>query len=73
MSRQTSERSSRHIRRDMAESSLAFPIKLYHMLEDANNNHIIRWLPHGLSFCIFDMKKFIEELLPHYFKRNKIF
>ena len=32
---------------------------------------IIDWLPHGQSLFVYDKKKFIETILPIYFKKTK--
>lgn len=52
----------------------AFPIKLYEMLQDVqdeNLNHIISWAPHGRCFVVHDAKAFLS-ILPRFFKMSKI-
>ena len=55
--------------------NIPFPLKLYNLLEllsPANESEvpIIGWLRHGKSFCIFNSKRFEEEIIPEYFKRK---
>mmetsp|Transcript_46795 Transcript_46795/g.69230 ORF Transcript_46795/g.69230 Transcript_46795/m.69230 type:complete len:360 (+) Transcript_46795:2-1081(+) len=59
----------------------SFPIKLYRMLsssmaegssEDEEEESIVAWKSHGRSFFIYDEEKFVEALLPKYFKQTKM-
>ena len=55
--------------------NIPFPLKLYNLLElltpkDDTEVPAIGWLRHGKSFCIFNPKKFEEEIIPEYFKRK---
>jgi hypothetical protein len=50
-----------------------FPEKLYFMLqqvEQEGKSDIISFYPHGRAFCIHDMKKFADEILPKYFSKQ---
>ena len=44
-----------------------FPLKLYDLVNNENNSHIITWTEDGLSFIIKDIHKFIYEILPKKF------
>lgn len=51
-----------------------FPIRLYDMLEVAEENHwaeIVSWLPDGNGFCVRDRDRFVEEVLPNFFGHTK--
>ena len=56
----------------MNMDNIPFPLKLYNLLEISNSiqNPIIGWLSHGKSFCIFNSKRFEDEIIPEYFKRK---
>ena len=47
-------------------TNMRFPLKVYHMLECGNYNHIINWLPDGASFSILDEALLVRDVLPHY-------
>jgi hypothetical protein len=52
-------------------SSLTFPQKLYYLLEnDYSHSSILKWSTNGLCFRIIDLKKFINVIIPQYFKRK---
>lgn len=46
-----------------------FPAKIYQILEN-ESDEIISWDANGLSFKILDQKRFENEVLPKYFRRN---
>ena len=52
-----------------------FPIKLYAMLELAENlfefSQAVTWLPHGRAFRILNKVKFMEEVAPLFFNQTK--
>jgi hypothetical protein len=52
-----------------------FPIKLYAMLELAENlvefSQAVTWLPHGRAFRILNKVKFMEEVVPLFFNQTK--
>jgi hypothetical protein len=51
-----------------------FPLKLYRMLEEVENQgneHIVSWHPDGRSFHVHNTEKFVEVVLPHHFKQTK--
>jgi len=53
-----------------------FPIKVYAMLELAENlfefSQAVRWLPHGRAFKILNKVKFMDEVVPLFFNQTKI-
>eukprot|EP00985_Skeletonema_marinoi_P013525 scaffold6728_cov68-Skeletonema_marinoi.AAC.2 len=53
-----------------------FPIKVYAMLELADNifefAQAVTWLPHGRAFRIHNKVKFMEEVVPVFFNQTKI-
>jgi hypothetical protein len=57
-----------------------FPTKLHTMLEFADarcqclgySSNVVAWLPHGYAFRIFDEDRFMEEVVPMFFKQTKI-
>ena len=55
---------------------IPFPLKLYNLLEsltppeNSNSVCVIGWLRHGKSFCIHNLTKFENDILPKYFKRK---
>ena len=57
-----------------AHSMLAFPLKLYEMLERVEAEgmeDVVSWQSHGRCFVVHNVAKF-KELLPNYFKLSKI-
>jgi len=65
-SRSTSQRSSKS----------EFPIKLYAMLELADNipefAKAVTWLPHGRAFRVLDQDTFMKDVVPVFFNQTKI-
>jgi hypothetical protein len=52
----------------------SFPVKLFRMLEAVEregNEHIVSWHPSGRSFQVHNPQKFVEVVLPSYFKQTK--
>ncbi len=53
-----------------------FPIKVYSMLELAENitefAQAVAWLPHGRAFMIHNKVKFMKEVAPLFFNQTKI-
>ena len=53
-----------------------FPIKVYAMLELAENitefAQAVAWLPHGRAFMIHNKVKFMKEVVPLFFNQTKI-
>ena len=53
-----------------------FPIKVYAMLELADNifefAQAVTWLPHGRAFKIHDKVKFMNHVVPVFFNQTKI-
>eukprot|EP00934_Nitzschia_sp_Nitz4_P008547 Nitzschia sp. Nitz4//scaffold68_size99682//46050//47252//NITZ4_004565-RA/size99682-processed-gene-0.92-mRNA-1//-1//CDS//3329556596//8537//frame0 len=51
-----------------------FPWKLHIMLEDAEKNHfsnIVAWLPDQRTFRVHDIRLFVEQVLPQYFRQTQ--
>lgn len=46
--------------------------KLWKIVNDSSNDHIIGWNAAGDGFIVFDQVKFVTELLPQYFKHNNL-
>ena len=47
-----------------------FPEKLYDIVDDSANDHIVSWDPNGDFFMIKNRKEFIDNVLPTYFKHK---
>ncbi|KAK1745661.1 heat shock factor family protein [Skeletonema marinoi] len=60
----------------MRRSKTEFPVKLYAMLELADNIPVfaraVTWLPHGRAFRVLDEDTFMEEVVPVFFNQTKI-
>ena len=51
-----------------------FPVKVYEMLENAENkqfSHIVSWNETGTGFMVHDKDHFTKEIVPHYFNLTK--
>jgi hypothetical protein len=48
-----------------------FPQKLMRILSNPAVGGVIRWLPHGKSFCILNPQEFADSVLPMYFSVHK--
>jgi len=53
------------------ETQVTFPQRLLQVLDEEEANEIISWLPHGNSFIVYDKKKFVDSILPRFFKESK--
>jgi hypothetical protein len=56
------------------DENLNFPIKLHNLLDNVEaDGHagIISWQPHGRAFKIHDRKKFVDMVMPTYFRQTK--
>ena len=55
-----------------------FPVKIYSMLELVDMqalgraNSAVAWLSHGRAFRILDQRKFMEVIVPMFFKQTQI-
>ena len=49
-----------------------FLIKTYRILENPKYREIINWVDNGKSFVVKDIKGFERDVLPNYFKHNKL-
>ena len=59
---------------DLAASKLPFVWKLYEMLEDVEANgreDIVSWIDQGRGFKVHNMEKFVDEVIPKYFRQSK--
>mmetsp|Transcript_13205 Transcript_13205/g.14862 ORF Transcript_13205/g.14862 Transcript_13205/m.14862 type:complete len:374 (-) Transcript_13205:185-1306(-) len=45
-----------------------FPQKLFDVLSCGFHDDILRWLPDGATFVVQDKRRFVNEILPRYFK-----
>lgn len=51
-----------------------FPKVLHSMLSCADRDgysHIVSWLPHGRSFVVRDRERFVQDVMPRFFKQTK--
>lgn len=58
-------------RRPDSKVEPTFPVKLHMILSNPKHEDIIRWLPHGRSWCILDQKALEENVIPLYFRHVK--
>ena len=61
--------------RSSTSHHIPFPLKLFHMLQDAHEkkfDHIVSWQPHGRSFRIHSPDLMVRDILPKYFNHSKI-
>ena len=57
-----------------SEKEQQFPHKLYTMLESVDSlglSHTVSWLPDGRSFSVNDPAKFMDLVVPQFFKATK--
>lgn len=55
--------------------SSMFPTVLHHMLDDAEKNgfdDVISWQTHGRCFIVHQPKKFVDEVMPKYFRHTRL-
>ena len=53
---------------------IPFPMKLFRMLEDAEENgdeSIVSWSKDGTSFKVHDINAFVEKIMPSYFRQTR--
>jgi len=50
----------------------AFLSKLWQLVNDEKNNGLVSWSSNGRSFIVHDQVKFSKEILPNYFKHQKM-
>lgn len=48
-----------------------FPARLHRMLENEEHSDVITWMPHGRSWKVLDRRRFIDEVVPHYYVCKK--
>jgi hypothetical protein len=54
--------------------SIPFPLKLHEMLDHIERNglaSVVSWQSHGRCFLVHDQKKFVDEIMPTYFRQTK--
>jgi hypothetical protein len=59
---------------DLPSSKLPFTLKLYEMLEhvsETGQTDIVSWVGNGKAFKVHDMDRFVNEVIPIYFKQSK--
>mmetsp|Transcript_19979 Transcript_19979/g.49713 ORF Transcript_19979/g.49713 Transcript_19979/m.49713 type:complete len:332 (+) Transcript_19979:60-1055(+) len=60
---------------NLPSSKLPFAWKLYEMLETVHKNkgdtEIVSWVDGGEAFKVHDLKRFVDEIVPIYFKQSK--
>ena len=62
-------------RRKLANKSKTFPAKLYQMLQEVEESglaDVVSWLSHGRAIRVHDPKRFVDEVMTHYFRQSKI-
>lgn len=52
-----------------AESSMSFPQKLYALMSREDGS-VVKWASHGFAFIVCNQDKFVDEIIPKYFKRK---
>jgi len=53
------------------DTQITFPQRLLQVLAERDSADAISWLSHGKSFIVYDKKKFVESILPRFFKESK--
>ncbi len=53
------------------KSANNFPAKLHGILSNPEYEHIIRWMPHGRAWKIFDKDLLVSEVIPKYWGQTK--
>jgi len=60
---------------NLPSSKLPFAWKLYEMLETVHKNEvdtdIVSWVDNGEAFKVHDLNRFVDEIVPTYFKQSK--
>jgi len=59
---------------NLPSSKLPFSLKLFEMLEDvyeSRQDDIVSWVDNGRGFKVHDMDRFVQEIIPSYFKQSK--
>ena len=60
--------------RSRESKTIPFPLKLHEMLDRIERDglsHVVSWQPHGRCFVVHDQDKFVEVIMPTYFKQTK--
>lgn len=45
--------------------------RLLREVEEKGQSNIVSFLPHGRAFLVFDIQRFVSEILPIYYKQNR--
>jgi HSF-type DNA-binding len=59
---------------NLPSSKLPFTLKLFEMLEhvaDTGQEDIVSWVENGRAFRVHDLDKFVDDIIPIYFKQSK--
>lgn len=60
---------------NLPSSKLPFAWKLYEMLETVHKNEvdtdIVSWVDNGTAFKVYDLQRFVDKIVPTYFKQSK--
>lgn len=59
---------------NLPSSKLPFTWKLFEMLNDVEEqgqSHVVSWVDGGRAFMVHDLKAFVDEIVPIYFKQSK--
>lgn len=60
---------------DLPSSKLPFTLKLFEMLEHvarSGQEDIVSWVDGGRGFKVHDLDKFVEDIIPNYFKQVRL-
>ncbi|GAX12074.1 hypothetical protein FisN_8Lh176 [Fistulifera solaris] len=55
-------------------TTIAFPVVLHRLLTDATEEgfeEIVAWQPHGRAFLVHDHHRFVDEVMPKYFRQTR--
>lgn len=56
--------------KNSAKGANTFLMKIYEILNNSNYQEVIKWISQGKSFEIVNLPKFLNEVLPNYFKHK---
>jgi hypothetical protein len=58
-----------------SSSRETFPMKLHrllHKVAEDGNEDVVSWMPSGMGFKVHDQKRFVEEVVPHWFRHKQM-
>ena len=70
----SAEEEARQAKRTRGGVTEPFPEKLHRMLEEVEaegKTDIVSFFSHGRAFAVHDMERFVEEIMPRFFKQSK--